>query len=199
LTKKLFTFKLIFMRDVLYLDRLEQAEALLKPQRIEVLKQLAEPHSCTEVAARLDQTPQRVYYHVKQLLAAGLVDQVSERRVRGIHEGVYQAGARAYWLSPRLIGRIGLQPTRDLLSLGYLLDLVEDVQADIAALDKTRPDLPSIGVSGDIRVPAEQRGAFLAELQETLQNLFTRYGGAEGDAFRFAVAVYPRVEGANDG
>ena len=58
------------MRDVVYLDQIEQAEALLKPQRIEVLRQLAEPRSCTEVAVELDQTPQRVYYHVKRLLEA---------------------------------------------------------------------------------------------------------------------------------
>ena len=38
----------------------------------------------------------------------------------------------------------------------------------------------------------EQRKAFLDELQQTLQDLFTRYGGAEGDAFRLAVACYPR-------
>src|SRR6266566_1385431 len=123
------------MRDVVYLDQIEQAEVLLKPQRIEVLRQLAEPRSCTEVAVELDQTPQRVYYHVKRLLEA--------------------------------------------------------VQADVAALDLTRPDLPSIGVSGDIRVRSEQRKAFLDELQQTLQDLFTRYGGAEGDAFRLAVACYP--------
>ena len=97
------------MRDVVYLDQIEQAEALLKPQRIEVLRQLAEPRSCTEVAAKLDQTPQRVYYHVKRLVDASLVSQVRERRVRGIHEGIYQATGRAYWLSPRLVGRIGLR------------------------------------------------------------------------------------------
>ena len=189
MTKDSFTKRLIFvMRDVVYLDQIEQAEALLKPQRIEVLRQLAEPRSCTEVAAELDQTPQRVYYHVKRLLDAGLVSQVSERRVRGIHEGIYQATARSYWLSPRLVGRIGLRQTRDRLSLGYLVDLMEDVQADVAALDLTRQDLPSIGVSGDIRVRPEQRKAFLDELQQTLQDLFTRYGGAEGDAFRLAVA-----------
>ena len=180
------------MRDVVYLDRIEQAEALLKPQRIEVLRRLAEPRSCTEVAAELDQTPQRVYYHVKRLLEARLVRQVAERRVRGIHEGIYQAAGRSYWLSPRLVGRIGLRQTRDRLSLGYLLDLMEDVQADIAALDLTRPDLPSIGVSGDIRVRPEQRKAFLDELQHTLQDLFTRYGGSDGDAFRLAVACYPK-------
>src|SRR4051794_24649778 len=181
------------MRDVLYLEQIEQAETLLKPQRIEVLRKLAEPRSCTEVAAELDQTPQRVYYHVKRLLDAGLVSQVSERRVRGIHEGIYQATARSYWLSPHLVGRIGLRQTRDRLSLGYLLDLVEDVQADLAALDLSRPDLPSIGVSGDIRVPPERRAAFLGELQHLLQDLFTRYGGADGDAFRLAVACYPNA------
>jgi len=179
------------MRDVVYLDQIQQAEALLKPQRIDVLRRLAEPRSCTEVAAELDQTPQRVYYHVKRLVDANLVSQVSERRVRGIHEGVYQATGRSYWLSPRLVGRIGLRQARDRLSLGHLLDLVENVQADVAALDLSRPELPSIGVSGDIRVRPEQRAAFLDELQHLLQDLFTRYGGAEGDAFRLALACYP--------
>lgn len=180
------------MRDVLYLDRMEQAETLLKPRRIEVLRQLAVPRSCTEVAGLLDQTPQRVYYHVKRLVEAGVATQVSERRVRGIHEGIYQATARAYWLSPRLVGRIGLQGKRDELSLGYLLDLMEEVQADVAALDRTAPELPSIGVSGEIRVRPEHRQEFMADLQSTLQDLFTRYGGAEGDAFKLAVACYPK-------
>jgi DNA-binding transcriptional ArsR family regulator len=182
------------MREVLYLERIEQAETLLKPQRIEVLRELAEPHSCTEVAARLDQTPQRVYYHVKRLVEAGLVTQVSERKVRGIHEGVYQAIAKSYWLSPRLVGRLGLRKAQDEMSLGYLLDLVEQVQADIAALDRTAPELPSIGVSGEIRVRPEHRQEFLDELKTTLQDLFTRYGGAEGDAFKLAVALYPNGE-----
>jgi DNA-binding transcriptional ArsR family regulator len=180
------------MRDVLYLERIEQAEALLKPQRIEVLRQLAEPRSCTEVAAVLEQTPQRVYYHVKRLVEAELVGQVAERRVRGIHEGVYQAIARSYWLSPRLVGPIGLRRARDELSLGHLLDLVEQVQADIGALDRTAPELPSLGISGEIRIPAGRRPEFLDDLRSTLQDLFTRYGGAEGDAFRLAVACYPK-------
>ncbi|MFG6200772.1 helix-turn-helix domain-containing protein [Nonomuraea sp. JJY05] len=181
------------MRDVLYLEEIEQAEALLKPQRVEVLRQLAEPRTCSEVAERLGQTPQRVYYHVKRLVEAGLVDLVSERKVRGIHEGIYQAGARSYWLSPRLVGRIGLRKARDELSLGYLLDLMEEVQSDIAALDRSAPELPSIGLSGEIRVRPEQRQEFLNDLQTMLQGLFTRYGGAEGDAFKLAVACYPNV------
>lgn len=199
------------MRDLLYLERVEQAETLLKPHRIEVLRQLAEPRSCTEVAVRLDQTQQRVYYHVKRLVEHGLVTQVAERRVRGINEGVYQAAARAYWLSPRLVGRIGQRQHRDEASLGYLLDLMEEVQSDVAALharaalrtarhqsprragepDADEPDLPSLGVSGAIRVRPDRRPEFMADLKAALQDLFTKYGGAEGDAFKLAVACYP--------
>jgi DNA-binding transcriptional ArsR family regulator len=180
------------MREVLYLDRIEQAETLLKPQRIEVLRQLAEPHSCGEVATQLHQTSQRVYYHVKRLVEAGLVTQVAQRRVRGIQEGVYQASARSYWLSPHLVGVLGPRRVQDELSLGHLLTLVEEVQADIAGLDRAAPELPSIGVSGEIRVRPEQRQEFLDDLKSTLQDLFARYGGADGDAFRLAVACYPK-------
>lgn len=203
------------MRDLLYLERVEQAETLLKPQRIDVLRQLAEPRSCTEVAARLEQTQQRVYYHVKRLAEHGLVTQVAERRVRGINEGVYQASARAYWLSPRLVGRIGQRQKRDEASLGYLLDLMEEVQSDVAALHgraarrvaesgaagaagaesragtAAEPDLPSLGVSGAIRVRPERRPEFMADLKSALEGLFAKYGGAEGDAFKLAVACYP--------
>ena len=185
------------MRDVLVLDHFAQVEALLKPQAIDVLRQLAEPHSCTEVADRLGQTPQRVYYHLKRLLDAQLVDQVAERKVRGIHEGIYLAGAKSYWVSPRLVGRIGnLRRAQDAFSLGFLLDLVEEVQSDIAALNRAAPELPSIGVAGEIRVTPDRRQAFFDELQRTLKDLFTRYGGSEGDAFKLAAACYPKGDGS---
>lgn len=175
------------------MDRLEQAEALLKPQRIDVLRQLAEPHTCTEVAAELGQTAQRVYYHVRKLVDAGLAYQVTERRVRGINEGIYQAVARSYWLSPRLVGTIGPRPTSDQLSLGYLLNLVEDVQADLAAIDeRAAAALPTLGISGEIHLRPDQRPAFLDDLRTALQDLLTRYGGADGDRFRLAVACYPK-------
>jgi hypothetical protein len=56
------------------------------------------------------------------------------------------------------------------------------------------PDLPSIGISGEIRVRPDQRQQFLGDLRTALQDLFTRYGGAEGDAFKLAVACYPKGE-----
>jgi hypothetical protein len=117
---------------------------------------------------------------------------VSERRVRGIVEGIYQAAARSYWLSPRLVGTIGGPRARDELSLGPLIELVEDVQTDLAALDHTRPELPKLGVSGHIALPPERRTEFFDELRTTLQDMVTRYGGTDGDPFTLAIAVYPK-------
>jgi DNA-binding transcriptional ArsR family regulator len=184
------------MKDILYVDDFGQAEALFKPQRVEVLRQLAEPRSCTEVGAVLGQSAQRVYYHVKKLVDARLVDQVSERRVRGIVEGIYQASAQSYWLSPRLVGTIGTRRAQDELSLGYLLNLVEDVQSDLAVL-RTDREVPTIAVSGEICVPRERRQEFLDDLRTTLQDLFARHGGSEGDVLKLAVACYPK-ENADD-
>jgi hypothetical protein len=183
------------MKEVLYLDRLEQAEILLKPQRVEVLRQLAEPRSCPEVAAVLGQTTQRVYYHVVRLVEAGLVAKVSERKVRGIHEGVYQAVARSYWLSPGLVGQLEPRRVRDQFSLGFLLNLLEEVQTDIAGIEAPTaggPEIPSLGLLGEIHIRPEERKEFLDVLQSALKEIFTRYGGAEGERFKLAVACYPQ-------
>ncbi|RZQ65577.1 winged helix-turn-helix domain-containing protein [Amycolatopsis suaedae] len=183
------------MKDVWYLDRLDQAEALLKPQRVDVLRQLAEPKSCAEVGEVLGQTPQRVYYHVQRLVEAGLVTQVSQRRVRAVREGIYQAVARSFWLSPALVGPLAAR-SRDELSLGYLLDLVEVVQGDVARLGRRTPEreVPSLAVDGEVWLRPGQRQPFMDDLRAALQGLLTKYGGDAGEGYRVALFCYPRTE-----
>lgn len=182
------------MKQVCYLERPEQAAALLKPGRIEILRLLASPRSCTDVATQLGQAPQKVYYHVKQMQQADLVEQVARRQVRGITEGIYQAAASSYWLSPNLIGVLGPRRAQDELSLGYLLSLAEEMQGDLARLASRPGDRPSFGLSGEIRLQPEQRQQFLADLRGAVTEVLTRYGGSAGDAFRIAFACYPREE-----
>ena len=180
------------MREIFYLERLYQAEALLKPGRIEILRQLAAPASCTQVAARLGQLPQKVYYHVKRMERAGLVDQVAHRQVRGITEGIYQASGGSYWLAPALVGEIGQRRAQDEMSLGFLLSLSEQLQSDLAGLASQSGERPSLGMSGEVRLQPERRHEFLADLRSAIEDLLTRYGGAEGSPFRIAFACYPK-------
>jgi DNA-binding transcriptional ArsR family regulator len=193
--KLIFTYKTSFvMKDVFYLERLDQAEALLRPGRIEILRQLAEPASCTDVAGRLSQAPQKVYYHVKQMEQAGLVDRVAQRQVRGITEGIYQASGASYWLAPTLVGAIGRRRVEDEMSLGYLLSLSEQLQTDLARLALQTGERPSLGLSGEVRLQPERRTEFLADLRTAIEGVLTRYGGAEGAPFRIALACYPGEE-----
>src|SRR3954462_15712408 len=122
------------MRDVLYLERVDQADALFKPRRIEVLRRLVEPNTCTQIGKDLGDSPQKVYYHVKRLQSAGLVELVDERRIRGITEGIYQATAQSFWGSPELVGRTGAPRESNQYGIGFLLDLSEELQADLAGL-----------------------------------------------------------------
>ncbi|MGB4135054.1 MAG: helix-turn-helix domain-containing protein [Microbacterium sp.] len=177
------------MREVLYVSSAERAEVLLKPARLAVLRELSEPRTCSEVAERLGQSTQRVYYHVKQLEAAGAVEQVASRQVRNLVEATYQAVARKVWLAPELTGTPSAPADDE--NLARLLDLSEQIQRDIADLHPGPEGLPSLGVRGEIRIRPEQRARFLRDVQETLQALFARYGGADGDAFTLAVACYP--------
>src|SRR3954447_24591854 len=182
------------MLDTLYIEDVAVADALLKPKRVEIMRRLAEPSTCTQIGQELAETPQAIYYHVKRLQAAGLVNLVEERRVRGIAEGIYQAAARSYWVSPECVGRLGAPRERaDLLGLGYLLELSEEVSRDVARLSAGPVTLPSFGIAGDIRLAPEDGAAFVAELQRAFGEVLTRYSGDAGHTFRLALACYPHA------
>ena len=183
------------MLDTLYIESVEQADALLKPKRVQVMRELAEPRTCTQIGQVLGETPQAIYYHVKRLQAHDLVTLVDERRVRGIAEGIYQAVARSYWVSPAIAGRLGAARTRtDMLGLGYLLDLSEELSRDLAKMAAGPVTLPSFGIAGDISLAPEDGAAFVGELQRAFGEVLAKYGGGEGHTFRLALACYPRGE-----
>jgi len=193
------------MQDVFYIEGVEQAVELLKPIRIELLRQMAEPRTCPELAEQFQDSPQKIYYHVKALEKAGLVEKVEERRVRGVVEGYYQAKARSYWLAPKLVGQIGgEQATQDQTSLRYLLTLAEEFHADIGHLghrSEAGMIVPSLGLSAQIYLSdGERRGEFLDDVQAMFQTLARKYGipadnqpdDLEGGNFRLILACYPQ-------
>jgi len=191
------------MRDVILIERPEQAEAILSPLRLEILRRADEPRTCSELAEALGETPQKIYYHVKVLEKAGALERVEERRVRAIREGYYQATARAYWLSPRLVGRIGgLRRS----SLASLLPLAEELQTDLGRMAESgRAENAAMGFSAQVRLARpEERTAFLSDIQNAIQAIAKRYGGgipsrptsgqSDADTFRVIFACYPRFE-----
>ncbi len=86
-------------RKTFVLRRPDQVAALASPVRCQIVDCLTVhgPSSVREVAARMSRTPESLYYHVKALVAAGLVLLQSTRKVNRRREAVYKV------VAPRLI------------------------------------------------------------------------------------------------
>lgn len=189
------------MQALMQIDDLQKARVLLNPMRLEILDMLRERGTCTELAKRLSTSAQRANNHVKELLRAGFVEIVEKRPKRNMIESVYQARAKAYWLSPRLTRRMGDDATelRDRMSLHNLITMSERLQEDAATLLNVVDDsvVPSFGVTAEITLRTEEdREAFAKDYLKVMHLLLERYQG-KGSAehsFTAMVVCYPSVE-----
>jgi DNA-binding transcriptional ArsR family regulator len=188
------------MQDVFYIEAVEQAMALLKPMRIEILKQLYEPRTCSDLGSFFGESAQKIYYHVKAMQEVGLVERVGEQRVRGTVEGHYQAKALAYWLSPQLVGQIGGEvPAANQTSLRFLLSLAEETWQDVGRLgQQVGQDIPSLGISAYIHLSEARRTDFLQEVAHLMEQLARKYGLPDSappepaQSYRLILTCYPK-------
>ena len=101
-----------------------------------------EPASSSELARRLGLPRQRVNYHVRALEAAGLPRAAGRAPAGNMIEHRYVATARAYVLSPELLGPLGAdwRDIADTASADYLLALADQVRSDVGrAARRPRP------------------------------------------------------------
>lgn len=188
------------MKEVLLIDDLSRAAELLNSARIDILSRLMRPRTCPELARELGLTTQKVNYHVRVLSRAGLVTLLMRRRNRGTMEGIYQAAARSFWLSPRFLAQLGKPSgSTELGSFGELLDLATELQEDIDKLanerDSARPQISGAVSRIEFR-NAQAQAQFESELNETLQRLTDKYAvtgagsSAESSALKVVVVRY---------
>ena len=85
------------------IDELDTLQALTEPTRVAMLEVLAEPSSVRQVAAALGVPRTRLYHHVELLVAAGLIEQVDERRAGALSERVYAVSAKRFQVDPKLL------------------------------------------------------------------------------------------------
>jgi DNA-binding transcriptional ArsR family regulator len=180
----------------------EQAAALLQPERRRLLEALVEPDSAAGLARRFDLPRQRLNYHLKELERVGLVHFVEERRKGNCVERVVRATARAYAISPEVMGPLGLaaHATADRLSASYLVALasraIREIGDLIARGSAARKRVATLAIDTEVRFrSAEARAVFTDELTAALSRVVTRHhdvSAPSGRAFRLVVAAYPK-------
>jgi len=194
------------LAPVQVISDVDAAVVLLKEPRRRLLEMARTPVSAVEAAERLGETRQRIGYHVRQLVDAGLLREKEGERRGAMVEKLYSATAEAYALDPELLGplaaRLGNAADRD--SLSELFGAVHQVQTDLAAVLSEAPSatrVPTLTLSSELRLlDAAQRRAFAEALLNALTHAVATCtepfeteddSEADGDAFRLTLTLHP--------
>jgi DNA-binding transcriptional ArsR family regulator len=186
-----------------------RAAALLKPLRLEILRQAAKPASAAAIAQTLGLPRQRVTYHVRQLARAGFLRKAGRQQRRGFIEQRWIATARSYVLLPGALGPLGdaSAALEDRLSAGALLAMGARLQDEVAraSSDATRRGqrVATLSLESEFRFEsAPQRRRFAEALRDAVTRVVAEHAspartaeGAEapGRPYRLVIGCYPII------
>lgn len=195
--------------EVAIISDLATASVLLKNPRRRLLELAQTPITTVEMAERLNEPRQRLGYHVRCLVEAGLLLPEAVSRRGSMIERQYRASARAYALAPELLGTLAarLNSRSDRESVAHLLGAVHEVQTDIArALEEPgtgATELPTLTISSRLRFRhPDERAAFAEALVRALTEVTARHTSpfqdpqgnpAPGDPFRLTLTLNPTI------
>jgi DNA-binding transcriptional ArsR family regulator len=181
----------------------DAASALLNPLRRSILTALAVPGSATSVADAIGSPRQLVNYHLRVLERAGLVEEVAQRRRRGLTERIVRATAAHYLVSPDAIAQLGgsTEDVSDRFSATYQVAVAARTIREVAALATLarKAGKPLTTLSLDTQVCFETpaaREAFGNELVATINTLVAKYHcalpeGNTGRTYRLFAGAHP--------
>src|SRR3989454_5459363 len=160
---------------------LDRAYSLLHPVRRRILEMLSEPESSAGISHRLKLPRQKVNYHVKEMARTRLLLPAGRKRKRRFYEQCYVASAKAYVLSPELLGKLaadaGTMPDR--LSAGHLQGLAAQMQKEVnRAMDLTPggKKVATLSLNREVRfTSAEQRAGFTRALEKAIVDVVGKH------------------------
>lgn len=178
------------------------ARLLLHPLRHRIVELAREPVGASGIARTLGVPRQKVNYHLQELARAGVLRHVGEVRRRGLFEQLYQASARSYVLSPRVLGPLAAEASAagDAYSASYLLALSAQLQSELSRAQadarKQGKRLATLSVNTEFRFEsAEQQRKFAEGLMRAVTDLVGRFTapaeGGRGKSYRLVIGSYP--------
>ncbi|MGQ0815675.1 MAG: helix-turn-helix domain-containing protein [Gemmatimonadota bacterium] len=174
------------------------------PLRARILAQAREPISASDLARAIGQPRQRVNYHVRQLARHGFLVAVAQQKKRNMLEQQYIASARAYVLTPDVLGGVAPEAAaQDTASATELVALCGRAQSEVA-------DVIDAAHNAGVRVrtfsletavhfeSAQQRAEFTRALTAAVNSMVVQHSTPENHGsmaptrpFRLIIGCYP--------
>jgi DNA-binding transcriptional ArsR family regulator len=180
----------------------EQAAALLHPIRSEIISLLKVPQSATELSKKMNDSAQKVNYHLKALEKVGLVIRAGTRNVRNLVEVLYKSAGKTFLLSDSLgLSQETIQKLQNQTALAHVLSLTEKIKRDSISLMEQAEDeeIPSAVMEMELSLSGiEERQTFLQDYANMLTELINKHHKpkqANSRTYHVSMAMYPQPEG----
>lgn len=196
-------------RAVALVDSEDAVAALGHPERRRILQALARaPDSASGLAQRLDDTRQRINYHVRALNDAGLIELAEERPRRGLTERIYRPVGRGFAIDPSVLGSLDIGETPepgDRWAAAFAISLASRTTREIASLGRKaerkgkRLAVASLDTTVRLRTPKAME-ALVDEIARAVAEVVARHDdpGRGARPFRVTTCTYPAPD-APDG
>jgi biotin operon repressor len=189
-------------------SRRRAATLLAHPLRTRILHHAREPVSASDIARALGQPRQRVNYHVRLLARDGFLEPIAQHKKRNMVEHQYVASARAYVLTPEVLGTAAPDPAADAdaASAEHLVALCARAQTEVATVMEVAHAaglrVRTLSLQSEVRFgTAQQRAEFTQALLDAISGVVAHYSSpftnedagdaASGRPFRLMVGCYP--------
>ena len=172
------------------------------PLRRTILEALGEsPDSASGLAERLGDTRQRINYHVRALVDAGLIELADEVRRRGLVEKLYRPVGRTFALDPALLGSLDAGEAiaeGDRWAAAYAIALASRTTRELAALRARAAEeekrLAVASLDATVRlVDPKSMETFVDDLARAIADVIARHDDAAPGArpFRITCCSHP--------
>ena len=175
------------MQELMEIHEAAQVHALSHPIRLRMLDILAQgPATNLQLAEALGASPSKAFFHVRQLLAAGLVRRGESRVVGGVVEKYYEPVARRFLLErgdPRSAG----EPRAG----GMLAAALAEYEAALERFGPTGADYDAARLT--VRLRPEDEGRARARIWELMDDL-RAMERPDGRPFALTCLLHPRAD-----
>jgi DNA-binding transcriptional ArsR family regulator len=182
--------------DLAFVDSDSAVAAVAHPERRGLLQALAEhPDSASGLAERIGGKRQRINYHVRSLLDAGLIELAEERPRRGLTEMVYRPVAQRFVIDPSILGDLDAGEELvegDRWAASYAIALASRTTRELAALlskagrQGKRLATASMDTTVRLRTPNAME-EFVDDLARAIGEVVSRHDDIATDARPFRV------------
>lgn len=181
--------------DVFWIDDAETMEMLADGTRLEIIENLYQPRSVTELAAAMEVPRTRLYHHVNLLEQAGLITVFERREVGAITETVYRVAAKNFQPSQKFLDEVDPSDQAvailDSLFASTKADIVRAVRTEEMTLDEARVRRYASMGRRLTRLTPTRLGELVTELEALLQRFDVEDEDPEAITVGVLHVVYP--------